>query len=126
MTKRFVPLLLLFSFLVVGVVHACSGLNRLHMVSLHNTSDDAGMAGQPCDQKKRDNDVCKGFRYRMLSLKAEWTQNDLTLPASPLPVALSVEDSITFGSVLAVPARTAAFEFPSNNSPRFSHIVLRI
>jgi hypothetical protein len=124
--KRFVPLLVAFSFLVVGVVHACSGLSRMQIVSLHNASDDAGMAGQPCDQKKRDDDVCKGVRYRMLSLKAEWTQNDLTLPASPLPVALSVEDSITFGSVLAVPARTAAFEFPSKNSPRLSPTVLRI
>ncbi len=125
MTKRFVPLLIIFSFLIVGVVHACSGLNHLQTVSLHSASDDAGMAGQPCDQKKRDDDLCKSVRHRMLSLKAEWTQNDVTLVASPLPVALSVDD-LSLALVLAPHHRTTAFDFRSKNSPDFSHIVLRI
>lgn len=126
MTKRLVPLLVLFCFLFVGVVHACSGLSRMHMVSLHNASDDAGMAGQPCDQKKRGDDLCKSVRHRMLSLKAEWTQNDLTLVASPLSVALSLEDSISLAWVLAPQRRTTASDFGSKNSPGFSYIVLRI
>ena len=126
MTKRFVPLLVLFAFLSVSIVHACSGLNPMHMVSLHNASDDARMAGQPCDQKKRGDDLCKAVRYRMLSVKAEWAQDDLPLLPSSLPDTLNAVNFLSSADLLGAPPGAAALESLFKSSPRSSHIVLRI
>ena len=126
MTKRFLPLLILFTFLFVGVVHACSGLNGMHRVSIDSASDDAAIAGQPCDHEKRRDDRCKSVRYRMLSLQAERTQNDLNLLASPLADALSSGDAATLARLLAVHPHPAASKFPFKHSPLSSYVVLRV
>ena len=125
-TKRFVPLLILFSFLCVSIVHACSGLDGMHILSLHNASNDVKMAGHPCDQKKRGDDLCKSVRHRLLSVKAEWAQNDLPLLPSSLPDTLNVTNLLSSAGLLGAPPRTAVLESLPESSPRSSHIVLRI
>ena len=126
MIKRFAALLVLFSVLSVTIVHACSGLDSVRMASLHSASDDATMAGQPCDQMKHDDDLCKSIRYRMLSIQAEAAPNSLTLLPSTLPSAISVEDLLPLTPLLAAPPGAAPVDSLSRHLPRFSHIVLRI
>jgi hypothetical protein len=129
--KRFAALLVLFSVSAVTIVHACSGLDGMQMVVLHNASPndashDGMMAGQPCVQRKQADDPCKSVRYRMLSIQAEPAQNSLTLLPATLPNAISVEDLLPLTPLLAAPPGAAPVYSLSRHSPRFSHIVLRI
>jgi hypothetical protein len=124
--KRFAALVVLVSIVSVTIVHACSGLDSVRTASLHNASDDATMAGQPCDQMKHDDDLCKSIRYRMLSIQAESAPNSLTLLPSTLPSTISVEDVLPLAALRAAPPRAAAVDSIFRHSPRLSHIVLRI
>ncbi len=127
MIKRFAALLVLFSVLSVTIVHACSGLDGMPMASLHNTSENPMMAGEPCHQTKPNhNIVCEFVRYRMLSIQAEFAPNSLALLPSTLPGTISVEDVIPLTPWLAAPPGAAAVDSLSRHSPHFSYIVLRI
>jgi hypothetical protein len=123
--KRIAALLVSFSFLSISIVHACSGLDRMHLVSLHQASHEPMVAGHPCDQTKRDDDLCKSVRYRMLTVQAEWPPQIPSLFPSTLPDAISVEDLSTTTLSSAAPPGIPA-ESLLNHSPRSSHTVLRI
>lgn len=126
MIKRFAALLVLLSVVSVTIVHACSGLDGMHVASMHNPSSKPMMAGQPCDQTKPHHSIaCESVRYRMLSIEAESSQNSLTLLPSALHT-ISLADLLSVDRLLAAPPGAAAVDSLSRHSPRFSHIVLRI
>jgi hypothetical protein len=125
--KRFAAFLVLFSFMFVAIVHACSGLDGMTMASLHNTSENPMMGGEPCGKTKPNhNNVCESVRYRMLSVQAEPAQNGLTFLQSTLPNTISAADLIPLGALLAAPPGAAVIDSFPRHSLRFSHIVLRI
>jgi hypothetical protein len=96
------------------------------MVSLHNTSENPMMAGQPCDKTKSNNNVCQSVRYRMLSVQAEPAQNSLTLLPSNPSGPISAADLLPLGTLFAAPPGAAAVDSFPKHPLRFSHIVLRI
>jgi hypothetical protein len=124
--KRFAAFFVLLSIVSVAIVHACSGLDGMHMASMHNPSDNPMMAGQPCDKTKPNYNVCQSVRYRMLSVQAEPAQNSLTLLPSNLSWPISAADLLPLGTLLAAPPGAAAVDSLPKHSLRFSHIVLRI
>ena len=127
MIKRFAAFFVLLSIVSVAIVHACSGLDGMHMASMHNPSDNPMIAGQPCDQTKPNHSiVCESVRYRMLSVQAESPQIILGLLPSTLLNTISIEDLLPLSALLAGPPGAAAVDSLSRHSPRFSHIVLRI
>jgi hypothetical protein len=125
--KRFAAFFVLLSIVSVAIVHACSGLDGMHMASMHNPSDNPMMAGQPCGQTKPNHSiVCESVRYRMLSVQAESPQITLSLLPSTLLNTISVEDILPQTAFLAAPPGAVPVDSLSRHSPRFSHIVLRI
>lgn len=126
MTRGLAALVILFSFLFVSIVHACSGLDGVAMASLYSSSKGPMMAGKPCDHGKPEKDICRSVRHRMLSIRAESIQNDSTLFPSTLPNAVTVEVLLPSGTLLG---RTEPIGFGSCFSkapPDISHVVLRI
>jgi hypothetical protein len=123
-TRRFAALFILFSFLFVSIVHACSGLDSMQVASLHNSSENP-MGGKPCDQSKQENDICKSIRYRMLSVRAEPVQNDWTVLAATLPHVISSDDLLPL--IASFSPRLWTDSLPFSKMPRhLSLIVLRI
>ena len=127
MVKRFAALFVLLSIVSVTIVHACSGLDSMTKASLHNTSDNPMMAGEPChNTKPNKNNVCESVRYRMLSIQAESPQIHFSLLPSTLINTISIDDLLPLAALLAAPPGAAAVDSLSRHSPRFSYIVLRI
>jgi hypothetical protein len=85
MPKAIAAVLILFSFVFVSIVHACSGLDAVAVASLYGASKGPMMAGKPCDHAKPEKDICKSVRQRMLSTRAESIQSDSVLLSSTLP-----------------------------------------
>jgi hypothetical protein len=127
MPKAIAALLILFSFMFVSIVHACSGLDAMAVVSLYGASKGPMMAGKPCDHAKPEKDICKSVRQRMLSTRAESIQNDSVLFSSSLPnlVPLAVSVLLSPGSV-PIEHYPIPFSSSSKSPPHLCHVVLRI
>jgi hypothetical protein len=125
--KRFAALVVLLSVVSVTIVHACSGLNGMTMASLHSSSENPIMRGPPCNHTAPNHSiVCESVRYRLLSTQAESSQTGLILLSAPLADSISVENLLSLTPLLGAPPGPVPVDCLFRNSPRFSHIVLRI
>jgi hypothetical protein len=124
--KRIVPLLVVISFLFVSIIHACSGLDAMVSPSLYNSSDDPMIGGKPCEHSKPKKDICQFVRYRMLSIRAESIQDDLSVSTLALPNLVNVHASLPlidlFGEAERIAFGSSFFRPP----PHGSRLVLRI
>ncbi len=127
MPKAIAAVLILFSFVFVSIVHACSGLDAVAVASLYGASKGPMMAGKPCDHAKPEKDICKSVRQRMLSTRAESVQNDSVLFSSTLPNLMPWAVSVLLppGSV-PIEQHPFPFRSSSKSPPPLGHVVLRI
>ena len=116
-------LTVIFAFLSVSIVYACSGLGPAG-VMFQQKSMDGGMANKsPCNQHKEY--ICKSVRDSILSIQPSVAKADI----SPQPVA-SIQFPVKSPTLIVFSPRIPVFDRPFHPvfriSLTLSYLVLRI
>lgn len=112
-----------FAFIIVSIVHACSGLAPMTLAVQQSPMNMGGSDNAPCSKGKGD--LCKSVRDSILSIKPSLTALDNLQQTIPL-LALPVESPIQLVSLPLIPVVPSAphpvFKVPLT----LSYLVLRI
>ena len=117
-------LFIVFAFLLVPTVHACSGLGPVG-VMIEQSSRNAGMANNsPCNQHKED--VCKSVRDSILSIQPSVSKAEVSQPVLPIQLSIESEGPTQVGFAPLFPVIERAFHPVFKLSLSLSYLVLRI
>jgi hypothetical protein len=120
-------LFVVFAFLLVSTVHACSGLGPIGAI-VRQSPMSGGMTGQgPCGQSKQEEDICKSVRDSILSTQPSVYKADVSQqPVLPIQFSIESEGPTQVGFSPLFPAIERAFHPVFKLPLTFSYLVLRI
>jgi hypothetical protein len=115
---------IVFAFLWVSTVHACSGLGPAG-VMIEQSARNAGMANNsPCNEHKED--VCKSVRDSILSIQPSVSKAEVSQPVLPIQLSIESEGPTQVGFSPLFPVIERGFHPVFKLSLSLSYLVLRI
>jgi hypothetical protein len=118
-------LFVVFAFLLVSTVHACSGWGPIGIM-VQQSPMNGGMTSQgPCGQSKGD--ICKSVRDSILSIQPSVSKPDISQqPVLPIQLSIESEGLTQLGFSPLFPAIERAFHPVFKLPLILSYLVLRI